>query len=236
MSQHGDFDVEYIVKDGGSTDRTLETLSEYKNRLLLISEPDSSPQEAINTAMSVATGDIGCWLNSDDLLEPGSLQTVLEAFREHPATDWLYGRCRIVDENNIEMRRPITWYKNLLGYIFSRNVLLCENFINQPATFWRMGFWRTCGPLTQEYKAAWDYELWLTMAFRSRPIHLRQYLARFRRHDESISERYFLNQFAEELQIVKEHGNRIHRTIHTINYYKIVAAYEFLNRKARKFH
>ena len=236
LSQHGDFDLEYIVKDGGSTDRTLETLAEYKDRLVLISEPDRSPQHAINTAMSIATGEIGCWLNSDDLLEPGSLQAVCQAFKSHPGSDWLYGRCRIVDENNVEMRRPITLYKNLLGYFFSRNVLLCENFINQPATFWRMHLWRKCGELTQEYTAAWDYELWLKMAYRSRPLHLRQYLARFRRHTESISEKYFLKQFAEELDIIKQHGNRIHRAIHTMNYYKIVAVYELLNRRARRFH
>lgn len=228
LGQQGDFELEYIICDGESTDNTLSILEEYKDRCTIISRKDGSPQEAINRGMSLATGDVACWLNADDVFTPGALEIVASAFKKNPLKHWLYGRCRIINENDVEIRKPITWYKNVLGFFFSRHVLLCENFINQPATFWRLGFWRQVCDLKTKYKAAWDYELWVRMAAVSSPVHIRRYLSEFRRHDESISENHFEKQFQEELAIAGEHGGIIHRIVHTFNVWKIVAIYKLL--------
>ncbi|MCP4179179.1 MAG: glycosyltransferase [bacterium] len=188
LSQKGNFQLEYIIRDGCSTDRTLDILKEYGDKLTVISKKDGSPQEAINAGMEMATGNIGCWLNADDIFEPGTLQKVVNTFEKSPKYKWLYGRCRIIDANSNEIRKPITWYKNLIGYFYSKNILLCENFINQPATFWIMDLWKeVSGNLNREYKAAWDYELWLKMAQKSKAVHLREYLASFRSCFESNS-------------------------------------------------
>ena len=231
LSQQGNFELEYIIMDGKSTDRTLEILKEYEKdpRLTVISKKDASPQEAINAGMARATGDIGCWLNADDVYEPGTLQHVVETFSRHPELRWLYGRCRIINENGKEIRKPITLYKNILGYFYSWNMLLCENFINQPATFWRMDLWREVRGLDTSRTAAWDYELWLKMGKSSRPLRLRNILASFRRHLSSISEKNFEGQFAEELEIAKSHGSIIHSFIHNINRIKIIVVYKLIS-------
>ena len=228
ISQSGDFDLEYIVCDGQSTDKTLGILAEYGDRITVISERDGSPQEAINKGMKVASGEIKCWLNADDLYLSGTLEKVAIAFRENAGRDWLYGRCSIIDEDDKEIRKPITLYKNLIGYFYSRNMLLCENYINQPATFWRAGLWDKTQPLDPRYKAAWDYELWLKMAGESRAIHLRDTLSMFRRHASSISEQHFQQQFAEEYSIAASYGNFVHRAIHKLNQLKIVFIYKLL--------
>jgi glycosyltransferase involved in cell wall biosynthesis len=234
LSQSGDFELEYIICDGQSTDGTLKILEEFKDRCTIISRKDGSAQAAINYGMAMATGEIGCWLNADDVFEPGTLQTVATAFQQHPESRWLYGRCRIIDENGREIRKPITAYKNILGYCYSKYVLLCENFINQPATFWRMDLWRETGHLDNKYRAAWDYELWLFMAEKSRPVHLRKLLASFRRHDDSISNNHFERQFQEELAICREHGNVLTSFIHMLNVWKIVWIYKLLSRTGNK--
>jgi glycosyltransferase involved in cell wall biosynthesis len=228
LQQQGDFELEYIVKDGGSTDSTMDILKEYSDRCIVVSEKDNSPQEAINKGFEMATGEIGCFLNADDVFVAGALQQVISAFENNPGKMWLYGRCGIIDENDREIRKPITLYKNILGFIYSRNVLLCENFINQPATFWKMDLWRKINGLDNKYKAAYDYGLWLKMADVSPPIHIRAELAKFRRHSESISENYFVRQFQEELNISKNYGKLWHYFIHLFNYYKIIAVYKFL--------
>ena len=234
LSQKGDFELEYIIRDGCSTDRTLEIIKEYGNKIILVSKKDGSPQEAINAGMNMATGDIGCWLNADDIFLPGALQKVIDLFHEHPDKDWSYGRCKIIDDNNREIRKPITWYKNILGYFYSRNVLLCENYINQPATFWKMSLWKDVnGSLNKKYKAAWDYELWLKMAKASKAIHIRDYLASFRRTQGTISETHFEKQFNEELEIAKEHGNKLHYYIHYFTKNKILIAYKILAGKKK---
>jgi GT2 family glycosyltransferase len=234
LSQEGPFELEYIVRDGLSTDKTLSILAEYGERLKVVSKKDGSPQEAINAGMASASGDIGGWLNADDVYEPGALARVAEAFETDPACRWLYGRCRVIDAEDREMRKGVTFYKNLLGFFPSRNVLLCENYINQPATFWRLDFWREIGGLSGlSHKAAWDYELWLKMSDKAMPKHLRARLASFRRHPGSISESFTERQFQEELAIAKERGNGLHYAIHAFNAWKIVAAYKLLTRLGR---
>jgi glycosyltransferase involved in cell wall biosynthesis len=228
LQQKGNFELEYIICDGMSTDGTLKILEEYKDRCTVISRKDGSAQAAINYGMALATGDVGGWLNADDLFESGTLQAVATAFEQYPERRWLYGRCRIIDEHGVEIRRPITVYKNLLGFFYSKTVLLCENFINQPATFWRMDLWRETGNLDKKFRAAWDYELWMLMAGKSRPIHLRKLLASFRRHDDSISNNHFEQQFQEELDISRKYGSAITSFIHMLNAKKIVWIYKLL--------
>ena len=216
LSQQGDFELEYIIRDGCSTDKTLDILKEYGDKIIVISEEDGSPQEAINAGMAMATGGISCWLNADDIFLPGTLQKVVEVFKKCPELGWLYGRCKIIDENDTEIRKLITLYKNILGYFYSRNILFCENYINQPATFWKMNLWRQVCPLSTKYKAAWDYELWLKMAQVSKAYHVRKYLASFRRFSGTISETHFEMQFNEELKIAKKYGGYVHSLLHTI--------------------
>ena len=228
-SQQGDFELEHIVCDGLSTDRTLEILKEYPS-VKVISRKDSGPFEAINNGMNMATGDIGAWLNADDLYVPDALNKVVSYFSSHPECQWLYGNCPIIDADNQEIRKPITAYKELLGYFFSYNILLCENFINQPATFWRMDLWRKVGGLQSLYKAAWDYELWLKMSQIAPAKHIHQDLALFRRHEASISETSFVRQFNEELVIAQNYGTVIHHLIHKFNQWKIITAYKLFSK------
>lgn len=231
LSQRGDFELEYIVRDGGSTDGTLEILREYGDQLRVISAKDGGPAMAINAGMAEATGDLLAWLNADDVYEAGALQKVTDFFSRHPQKKWCYGRCGIMDEAGREIRRPVTWYKNLIGWMYNRSILLCENYINQPATFWRRELWRDCGGLSTAYKAAFDYDLWIRMGAVSRPVHLRTGLARFRRHAGSISENFVERQFAEEARIAAAHGNALHRFLHEINRRKIVWVYGLLSRR-----
>jgi len=229
LSQKGPFELEYIVRDGCSSDGTLAILAEYGDRIKVVSQKDGSPQEAINRGLSEASGDIGAWLNADDIYLPGTLAKVVETFSSKPSAQWLYGRCSIIGGDGAEIRKPVTLYKELLGYFSSRNVLLCENYISQPATFWRMDFWRSLGGLSSPWKAAWDYELWLKMSSLSKPLAVHSRLASFRRHPNSISENFTQRQFQEELSIAKMHGNCLHYSIHAFNSWKIVAAYKLLN-------
>ena len=226
--QRGNFELEHIVCDGLSTDETLEILKEYP-AAKVISRKDGGPFNAINYGMERCTGDIGAWLNADDVYVPGALEKVAETFRRHPECQWLYGNCPIIDSEDREIRKPITAYKELIGYFYSRNVLLCENFINQPATFWRMDLWRKIGGLRSVYKAAWDYELWLKMSLEAPARHLHCDLARFRRHGDSISERFYEKQFAEEIQIVREYGKLPHCWIHRFNQWKITSCYRLMS-------
>lgn len=234
LGQRGDFELEYIIRDGGSTDGTLDLLRPYAGRCQISSGRDGSPQNAINLGMRQASGAICAWLNADDVYEPGALQAVVAALAAHPSRRWCYGRCSIIDEVGRPIRRPITWYKNLLGWVYSRNLLLTENYINQPATFWTRELWQEIGGIEGSQKACFDYELWLKMGARSRPVVIRRYLARFRRHATSISENWFEQQFREELAIAARYGRRPHVWLHYLAMRKITLVYGLLQRRSQR--
>ena len=106
--QQGDFELEHWVIDGGSTDGTVEMLEQWKDKLQYVSEPDRGQSHALNKGLALATGDIICWLNSDDLLLPGALAKVADYFRSHAQVRWAYGRGITIDEHDREIRRPVT--------------------------------------------------------------------------------------------------------------------------------
>ena len=78
--------------DGGSTDETVEVLQSYGDAVHWVSEPDQGQTDALNKGLRIATGEMIGWLNSDDVYEPGCLQTVCNIFRDEPETRWLYGK------------------------------------------------------------------------------------------------------------------------------------------------
>ncbi|MCX6071617.1 MAG: glycosyltransferase family 2 protein, partial [Chloroflexi bacterium] len=127
LSQRGDFDLEYLVVDGGSTDGTLAILQDYEGKLQWVSEADQGQADAINKGLQRCTGDIVGWLNSDDLLLPGALERIARTLRENPGVEWVHGRCHIIDENDRHIRRPIELYKHLRSRCYSFGALLGGN-------------------------------------------------------------------------------------------------------------
>lgn len=88
-----DADYELIVIDGGSTDESLQILELYSSRIAYWeSRPDRGQTHAINKGLSHISGDVWAYLNSDDLLMPGTLTKVTRHF-EDPAVVWLSGTC-----------------------------------------------------------------------------------------------------------------------------------------------
>lgn len=233
LSQAGDFSLEWIVVDGGSTDGSVEWLADLSARdprVRFTSGPDEGQSDAINKGLATASGDVVAWLNADDLYAPGALDAVANAFAANPAAQWLVGRYEVIDSDGRSIRQSIVRYKQrrLERYRFAS--LLRQNIIPQPAVFWRRAFGESVGPLDASLHWTMDYDLWLRMASRHPPLVLDRLLARFRHHGTSKSGDFNRRQFDEGYAVAKRHadGDRTSLLLHRLNVEKIVWAYRAL--------
>lgn len=81
--------IEYLIIDGNSTDRTVEIAEGFRTkmeakgiRLRIVSEPDKGIYDAMNKGIRLATGGIIGILNSDDWYEPNAVQTAVDTFKK----------------------------------------------------------------------------------------------------------------------------------------------------------
>jgi glycosyltransferase involved in cell wall biosynthesis len=228
LSQRGDFELEHIVIDGGSRDGTVDILKSYGSAIRWVSEPDEGQADALNKGLAMAGGNVLGWLNSDDLYEPGTLALVADVFRREPHIQWLYGKVRIIDSQDREIRRWITWYKNLRMRRFRYEKLLKENWISQMGVFWRRSAIETVGlPRTDLYYCT-DYDYWLRLGREWPGRFVDRYLAAFRWYSASKSGAGFWVQFREELDVARQHaGGRYRWQIfcHRLTFVRIVSVY-----------
>jgi glycosyltransferase involved in cell wall biosynthesis len=104
-------DIEHIIVDGGSTDRTVEIIKQYAEKyshIRWISEKDKGQSDAMNKGIAMAKGEILAILNVDDFYQPNVLNRVLEIFKELPQPTLLVGNCNIWgdEEKLIEVNKP----------------------------------------------------------------------------------------------------------------------------------
>ncbi len=227
--------LEYIVMDGGSTDETVDILKSYGDRIIWQSAPDRGQSHAINRGLHRATGAIVAYLNSDDTYVDRSLFVINDFFNQFPEVRWAYGRCRIVDEHDREIRQWLTAYKHFWGRRYSYRKLLSINFINQPAVFWRRAAWRECGPFREDLHLVMDYEYWLRLGQRYPAGVIPAALANFRVYPDSKSFQRYRQQFQDELRVARQYaGGRAAVLLHYLNYLSIIAGYRVVQRLAKQ--
>ncbi len=221
--------LEHLVVDGGSTDQTLDILHKYEEQLHWVSERDRGQSHAINKGLQPATGDVICYLNSDDLFTPGALSKVGRFFRDHPRAFWLTGKCRIIDQNGQEIRRPGTIYKNFCLHWHSLNLLSVMNYISQPTTFWRKEALERVGLFDERWYFAMDYDYWLRLGQHYKLWFLDEYLACFRVHPASKGSSSAKSQFDEQLEVAKQHvSSQLLLKLHAMHNFISVTVYNFV--------
>ncbi len=152
--------LELIVIDGGSTDNSIETIEKYSEHISYWhSRKDQGQGDAINQGMSLSSGDVVCWLNSDDLYLPGTLVDVGRRFEGR--TDG----CHLVYGGAVEFGhsdgRP--WCVGQPSEVFDASRLTYWDFIIQPSAFWTRKLWMEVGSIEVAYRYVLDWD-WFVRA------------------------------------------------------------------------
>jgi glycosyltransferase involved in cell wall biosynthesis len=98
--------LQYIIVDGNSSDRTLEIINRYKDHIdIFISETDSGIYDAMNKGIALATGDVIGVLNADDYFADDNVMSAVAAVFSDPKIDALYGDLDYVRADGTIMRK-----------------------------------------------------------------------------------------------------------------------------------
>ena len=170
--------LEYFVQDGGSKDGTEEILSRYTDKISgWESRKDNGQSQAINLGFNKTSGEIMAWLNSDDLLLPGSLAYIVSYFNRHPKVDVVYGHRILIDENDQQIGRWMLPKHN-------NEVLSWADYIPQETLFWRRSIWdKAGGQIDESFRFAMDWDL--LIRFReadAKFVRLPRFMGAFRIH------------------------------------------------------
>jgi glycosyltransferase involved in cell wall biosynthesis len=175
--------LEYIVMDGGSADNTVEIIKKYAGRInFWVSEKDRGQSHAINKGIARCTGEIFNWINSDDLLMPGALRAVGQAWKAHPGTI-ISGHTELFRGNEtVEVSRARDqslrnfvrfWESDTFGW-------------TQQGTFVPLADLKAIGGVQEDLIYCMDYQMMVHLLRRNPNVtYLDQMLARFRLHAES---------------------------------------------------
>lgn len=153
--------IEYYVIDGGSTDGSVEIIRKYETHLSgWVSESDSGQSHAINKGMKLGTGEIFCWLNSDDFLMPGTLAIVGATLARKTGNFALVGHAlRVIPDS----KRTLL----LEGRFDGIDPLLrfWQGYhMHQSSIFWRREVFEKTGWLDEDDHLTMDFDYWVRVA------------------------------------------------------------------------
>ena len=244
LSQAGDFYIDYIIADGGSTDETVSIIKKYERLLSTKQYPvhclgityrwwskkDNGQSDAINLGFGVATGSIIAWINSDDFYLPHAFQTVHEVFEKYPEIDLINGDCI-----GIKFPSGATIIGKSKQQSFEE-VLRKGNSVLQPGVFFTKKIFASVGPLDTTIHYNMDIDLWLRILQKAQSLYLPIPLATFREweHSKSISQQAKF--WPERKRIYRKYGGRMFDPVMIYRLTYLLPGPFFLRKHFPKFY
>ena len=152
-------DYEVVVKDGGSTDGTIDTLRYYSNKfegkLKLLCCKDSGIYDAMNQAISASNGDVIGFLNSDDFFTSCRvLSTIAQKFSSNDKLDAVYADVHYVDSR--DLTRVVRYYSSRL---FTPEKIRAGYMPAHPTFYAKKSCYEKFGVFDPSYKVAGDFDI-----------------------------------------------------------------------------
>lgn len=176
--------LEYIIIDGGSSDNSVEIIKKYEDKLSYwISEEDSGMYDALNKGFDRSTGEIMLYINSDDILQKGSLNTISHIFTRFENVDWITGYTCCINEKSEFISAELSKNWDITDYINNN-----YHWIQQESTVWRRSLWEKAGgKFNTNCRYAGDLELWSRFFLYSNLVTCDAFIGAFRFRQNQLS-------------------------------------------------
>jgi glycosyltransferase involved in cell wall biosynthesis len=183
-------DLEVIVVDGGSTDRTIDVVSRYPAPVRLMAGQRLTKSAGRNIGIRSADGEFVAVLDADDCWLPEKLVRQLEYFENSPLCQWVYSDCFIIHDRS---RRVVSRW-SARNRLYSGPILeplLFDCFVPSPTPLIRRRVFDQVGLYDESFlrHEPEDWDLWLRIAARFPVGVIHEPLAQLRVHPSSLTSR-----------------------------------------------
>jgi glycosyltransferase involved in cell wall biosynthesis len=181
-------ELEYIICDGGSTDRTIEIISNINSpSIKLISEPDRGMYDALSKGLKLASGEIFAYINAGDYYHKCAFDIVLDLFEEKKI-NWLTGYTTFYNEKSYAL-------PYLLPFKYRKRFFDCGMYlgklpyVQQESTFWSAHLNSSIDlEFLSTLKVAGDFYMWQQFSSLDELKIVEAYLAGFKKQKGQLSE------------------------------------------------
>lgn len=150
--------LEFIIIDGGSNDGSQKIIERYSDLVTYWhSQHDAGQTDALIQGFSRATGELIGWFNTDDVLLPGALYHIAQAYKLHPHGGIFAGDILDIDEHGLVIRfhrlpSNAAWFARFGMFALA-----------QPGSFFSRKDYEAVGGLHIELNFVMDLDLYLRM-------------------------------------------------------------------------
>jgi glycosyltransferase len=143
---------EHIVIDGRSVDKTVDLIKMYANQQTkVISEADGGIYDAFNKGLRCATGDVVCFLNSDDYFPDSETLSAVSPYFANTNIQFVYGDANYISRGNGRVVR--TWRaRDYRDHTLSKGWSPCHTTL-----FLRRSVYEDLGVFDTDFKISSDY-------------------------------------------------------------------------------
>lgn len=210
--------LEYIIIDGGSTDKTEDIIRKYEPWLTYwVSEKDEGQAHAINKGWQRCSGQIMAWLNSDDVYAPNTFYRVAKAWRDGGKPGMIYGDACSTDSH----LRP--YYKKDMSSYSLKDLLSGKN-MPQPAVFISNELYARLGPLDESLYFTMDpdyfFRAWLAPEAETYRC-ISEVLAYSRRYAETKCQSGGTERIEENAQVLEKYWKEYMKSYHNSSVWRL---------------
>lgn len=202
--------LEYFIMDGGSTDHSINVIKKYQKYITYWrSCKDSGPSGAVMEGFRMGTGEIMCWLASDDVHQGPALFKIAMLFMAYPEVEWIVGIPTVINDED-EIIFAQTEFPLSHAELLNISNMLNGKFIGADGVFWRRRLWEKAGPYFTDGPAN-DYDLWIRFARHAKLYFVPDIFSSYRLHNLSSSFNNKKKYLADALNSVKREVSHLEK-------------------------
>lgn len=214
-------DIEHIIIDGLSTDKTIEIIKKYSGtyNMKWQSEKDTGIADAMNKGFRLATGTFVSWIDADNYYDENVCEHIINKINSNPEVDIICGYVDVVDDKTIKTFKP--------DFPFNFKKSLTKNTGGipvQPGVFFKKNLFDTVGGFDTTYKIAGDYDFWVKV-LKTNPkiIYSDTTFGYYKKEDAGASQsiKGIINGLKEMLSIGKKNNQSLYGKISLIYKYSL---------------